>query len=198
MSGAQLLTLLDGVQVTANVALRRAQPGDFDALAVLQLEAFHAMVAAQFGSWNSEAAEAGLKRLLDHSLVVVRRSSASARPESVIGQLAVQDGSDAQSVFLSRIIIHAEERGRGLGAALLAALQRAARKTNAQRIELDVWKANSNARRFYARHNCTVDDTADMPAHKLRLLLPVGGNGDDECGQTASSTTTSTQAGGNE
>ena len=66
------------------------------------------------------------------------------------------------------ILLRADARGRGLGAALLGGLQAAARERGASGIDLHVAVTNTRAAAFYARHGFV--DTAEDAAMQRRMI----------------------------
>jgi GNAT superfamily N-acetyltransferase len=57
----------------------------------------------------------------------------------------------ADSVYVASLAVAAEARGRGVGSALMAAVEAEARRRGAARLALDVHRANVGGRAFYGR-----------------------------------------------
>lgn len=70
-------------------------------------------------------------------------------------------------VFISDIAVCSDERGQGIGTALMAHAQDWARAHDAKKLGWDVWKRNATALNFYQRIGATVDTEA--VAHVLTL-----------------------------
>ncbi|KAB7849196.1 GNAT family N-acetyltransferase [Streptomyces mobaraensis] len=62
---------------------------------------------------------------------------------------------DARTAELKRMFVHPERRGRGVGAALLAAVEETARGWGAERVVLETRRDLMEARALYARHGYT-------------------------------------------
>jgi len=121
------------------VPVRRATPTDLDALVTLELRAFSGdrMSRAQYRRHLASAAATVLvagapgEALLGSALVFFRKGSSLARLYSI----AVAHGA----------------RGRGVGEALLAAVEDAALHRGARRMRLEVRHDNAAAMRLYER-----------------------------------------------
>jgi len=124
--------------MSAAFRIRRAKPADLDALVALERAAFTTdhLSRRQYRVHLRSPSAAVLaafdgSRLLGKAVVFFRRDSDIARLYSI----AVADVA----------------RGRGVGAALLAAAEAAARRHGARRMRLEVRQDNAAAMRLYER-----------------------------------------------
>lgn len=124
--------------MTAAFRIRRATPADLPALLALERSAFTTdhLSPRQYRRHLDSAtalvlAAVDASGLLGKALVFFRRNSDVARLYSI----AVADGA----------------RGRGIGEALLTAIERAARRRGAARMRLEVRQDNASAMRLYER-----------------------------------------------
>lgn len=74
--------------------------------------------------------------------------------------------------YLQAIAVDKKLRGQGLGSTLLDAIEERAHTTGSIRLVLDVSARNETARRFYHRHNLTLESQwpKRLPVPGLRLL----------------------------
>jgi ribosomal protein S18 acetylase RimI-like enzyme len=124
--------------MTVTYRIRRATPGDLDALVALERRAFttdhlsRRQYRHHIGSDSARVlAAVDASGLLGKAVVFFRRNSDAAR--------------------LYSIAVGHEARGRGLGEALLAAAERAARANGCRRLRLEVRQDNAGAIRLYER-----------------------------------------------
>jgi ribosomal protein S18 acetylase RimI-like enzyme len=76
------------------------------------------------------------------------------------------------SVYIASLAVAPAARGRGVGSALMAAVEAGARRRGAARLALDVSRANAGGRAFYARLGF-VEASALAATGFLRLEKPV-------------------------
>jgi ribosomal protein S18 acetylase RimI-like enzyme len=122
--------------MSARIRLRRATPADLDALAALERACFRAERLDRASFRRRLASPAGL--------VVVAVSDGS-----LLGYALARFDLRRALARLDSIAVAARARGRGLGARLLAAVERAARAAGARRLGLEVRPANRAARALY-------------------------------------------------
>lgn len=135
----------------SGIRVRLAAPADLDALLALEQASFSGdrMRRAQFrrhllsDSALVLVAEAGGSDLLGSALVLFRRGSRTARLYSIARRI--------------------EARGTGVGAVLVAAVERAARARGCTRLRLEVRLDNAAARKLYQRLGFVA--VADLPAY---------------------------------
>ena len=139
------------------LSVRAMSPEEFDSWQD-ELTAEYAREHVTAGNWAPEEA---LDRAREANAVLLPRGMATPGMLFLLGVLA--DGSPvgrlwislthprglAGCAYLYDIEVAAEHRGRGLGRALLAAGERAAREHGAQALELNVFGANETARKLY-------------------------------------------------
>jgi ribosomal protein S18 acetylase RimI-like enzyme len=130
------LTLAD--RIAPSVRIRRATPGDLEALVALENSSFAL----------DRLSERQLQRHLDslsaEILVAVREYRLAGA-----AVLFFRRGSDTARLY--SIAVAASERGNGIGEALLLAAERAAAKRGCHRLRLEVRHDNAAARRLYER-----------------------------------------------
>ncbi|ADL47797.1 GNAT family N-acetyltransferase [Micromonospora aurantiaca (nom. illeg.)] len=139
------------------VTVRAMNPDEFDRWQD-ELAAGYAREHVTAGNWTPEEA---LGRAREATVGFLPQGIATPGMLFLVGELA--DGSPvgrlwiglthprglADCAFLYDIEVAAGHRGRGLGRALLAAGERAAREHGAQALELNVFGANETARKLY-------------------------------------------------
>lgn len=139
------------------VSVRAMTPDEFDRWQD-ELAAGYAREHVTAGNWTSEEA---LDRAREAAAGFLPQGMATPGMLFLVGELA--DGSPvgwlwiglthprglADCAFLYDIEVAAGHRGQGLGRALLAAGERAARERGAQALELNVFGANETARKLY-------------------------------------------------
>jgi GNAT superfamily N-acetyltransferase len=134
---------------TMEVRIRNAERGDLDRLVALLAELFS--IEADF-SFDKDRQRRGLMLMVDgcgrHRCVKV--ADAGGR---VVGmgtaQLMVSTAEGALSALVEDLIVTGSMRGRGIGRALLAAVQGWARLNGATRLQLLADKENRRALDFY-------------------------------------------------
>ena len=139
------------------VTVRAMNPDEFDRWQD-ELAAGYTREHVTAGNWTPEEA---LDRAREATAGFLPQGMATPGMLFLVGELA--DGSPvgrlwiglthprglADCAFLYDIEVAAGHRGRGLGRALLAAGERAAREHGAQALELNVFGANETARKLY-------------------------------------------------
>lgn len=118
--------------------VRQATPGDRDALYRIKREAFRPYVE-QLRGWNEEFQERRFRENYDHT-----RTQAVLVHGHIIGYLRVSERESA--TFIDDIEIVPDYQGKGIGTALINNIV-----AQGRRVELDVLKANVDARRLYER-----------------------------------------------
>ena len=142
------------------VTIRRAGPGDLEALLVLGAE----YCAADGHDFDVDTVAAGFTGLLDddaHGIVLV---ADAGPPHHVDGYAVVTWGWSVEIGGLDVVLdeLYVRTRGRGVGTALIDAIERACRERGVKRIFLETERPNERARRLYARHGYHVDDSVWM------------------------------------
>lgn len=124
---------------TAAFRLRRAAPGDLDALVDLENASFQAdrLSRRQYAHHLRSASAVVIVATAGHNL---------------LGSAVAFFRRGAQTGRLYSIAVGEAARGRGVGEALLAAVERSARRRGCQRIRLEVRPDNAAAIRLYQRH----------------------------------------------
>lgn len=118
--------------------IRRAVPDDLDALVVLEERVFDCDLISR----------PQYRRHLDSSSAVVLVATASGR---LLGSAVVFFRRNSRTARLYSIATAPEARGRGVAAALLAAVERLARGRRCRTLRLEVRTDNTAARRLYER-----------------------------------------------
>jgi RimJ/RimL family protein N-acetyltransferase len=140
--------------VTDPVVIRRAQPGDAEALVALA-EA----VAAEPGGWL--ASDGGWRTVGDERryLRALRRYRDAAvfvaeTPAGIVGRLSVARDSHPASRHVADLglMVAASHRRRGIGTALLDAAVAWARETGVRKLELHVFPHNEAAIALYEKY----------------------------------------------
>jgi GNAT superfamily N-acetyltransferase len=147
------------------VTIRRADPGDLAELLVLGAE-YCAADAHEFDTATVRAGFTGLLTDDAHGLVLV----AGAEPDDdatgrqLHGYAVVSWGWSVEIGGLDVVLdeLYVRHRGRGLGTALIDAVERTCRDRGVKRILLETERPNERARRLYARHGYDVDDSIWM------------------------------------
>jgi ribosomal protein S18 acetylase RimI-like enzyme len=130
--------------------VRRARAEDLDALVALLGELFS--IEADFRP-DPARQRRGLALLLDDPLrAVVLVAERGGRVVGVVtAQLVVSTAEGAPSAWVEDAIVEAAERGRGVGRALLEAIEARAAELGATRLQLVADRDNAPALAFYAR-----------------------------------------------
>ncbi|MEV0429138.1 GNAT family N-acetyltransferase [Micromonospora sp. NPDC050495] len=139
------------------VSVRAVTPAEFDVWQA-ELAAGYAQEHVSAGNWPADEA-------LDRArqAIAVQLPDGMATPGELLLIGVLPDGSPvgriwislthprglAHCAYLQDIELVAERRGQGLGRALLAAGERAARERGAHALELNVFGANETARNLY-------------------------------------------------
>ena len=141
-----------------SVEIREASALDSDALAVLcaQVHAMHVTWRPEvFRAASVEEMESLFRQWLGQESFRAYLARQDNRP---VGYIAVRLVDRPGNVLMSRrryldveqIGIVPDERGRGVGRALLEKVKEFARQQGLQRIELNVWAENAEAQRAFA------------------------------------------------
>lgn len=132
------------------IRIRRAGTGDLDALVRLLATLF--AIEADFRA-DAARQRRGLSLLLaapDRSAILV-----AEREGAVVGmvtaQLVVSTAAGGPSVLVEDMVVEEAERGKGVGRALLEAIEGWARSMGATRLQLLADRENAPALAFYAR-----------------------------------------------
>lgn len=80
-------------------------------------------------------------------------------------------GPPGEVAYLYQLTVHEHLLGRGFGAALLAAVEREARRRGAREVALNVFRWNATAIRLYERAGYVVTE-ADTAAQRMAKRLP--------------------------
>jgi ribosomal-protein-alanine N-acetyltransferase len=122
-----------------SVRIRRATMGDLDALVALENSSF------AIDRMSARQLRRHLESLSAEILVAMREYRLAGA-----AMLFFRRGGRVARLY--SIAVAASERGNGIGEALLAAAERAARKRGCRRLRLEVRSDNAGARRLYERH----------------------------------------------
>lgn len=123
----------------SDVRVRRAVAGDLDALAALEEASFD----------GDRLSRAQYRRHLDSESAQVLVASANHR--HFLGTAVVFFRKGTQVARLYSIATKAEARGKGVGSALLEAVERLAKKRRCTSVRLEVRTDNEDALRLYER-----------------------------------------------
>lgn len=128
--------------------IRRAQPGDIAALAELLAVLFS--IETDFRIDHAKQRQ-GLRLLLDHpEHCCVMVAEAGRRVVGMCsGQLLVSTAAGGYKAIIEDLVVAAGQRGRGIGAALLAAVENWAAAQGAVRLDLLADRRNQPALTFY-------------------------------------------------
>jgi GNAT superfamily N-acetyltransferase len=138
--------------------IRRAASGDLAALLVLGAE----YARADGHRFDIEVARRGFEPLLDddeRGVVLVAEEDGE-----IVGYAAVTWGWSIEVGGLDVVLdeLYVRPRGRGIGSRLLGAVETTCRSRNVKRIFLETERPNDGARRIYARHGWSEDDSIWM------------------------------------
>ena len=102
---------------------------------------------------NAARQTCGLRLILEQP--ELGRIYCAVENESIVGMVSmlftVSTAEGGRAAWLEDMIVHPEQRGRGIGKQLLREAIRSARQAGCKRITLLTDDANSDAMRFYAR-----------------------------------------------
>jgi GNAT superfamily N-acetyltransferase len=140
------------------ISIRRATSRDLDVLLLLGSE----YAAADGHRFDVAVARRGFEPLLasdDLGVILVAEMA-----DELIGYAVVTWGWSIEIGGLDVVLdeIYARRRGRGVGSRLLDGIETACRARDARRIFLETERPNDAARRLYARHGWTEDDSIWM------------------------------------
>jgi GNAT superfamily N-acetyltransferase len=145
----------------ATIAVRRATPDDLDEVIVLGAE----YAAADRHRFDAGVARRGFEPLLtgDRFGVVLVAVDTSAHGR-LVGYAAVTWGWSIEVGGLDVVLdeLYVRPRGRGIGSLMLGAVEEMCRSRGVERIFLETERRNSGARRLYARHGWSEDDSIWM------------------------------------
>jgi ribosomal protein S18 acetylase RimI-like enzyme len=132
------------------VAVRTFARGDVDPVAALWNDAF-----PDDRPWSAPRAVIARKRAQRDGLFWV-----ATRGTRVIG--AVMAGWDGQRGWIYHLAVEATQRRRGVGRALVTAVERALRERGCPKINLQVLRSNRDVVAFYERLGWRVEDRVSM------------------------------------
>lgn len=140
------------------MSIRRAAGDDLARLLVLRAE----YAAADGHNFEEATATSGFEPLLaddDVGVVLVAESH-----DGLVGYAVVTWGWSIEVGGLDVVLdeIYARERGQGIGSRLLGEVELVCRARGARRIFLETERPNHRARRLYARHGWSEDDSIWM------------------------------------
>lgn len=69
--------------------------------------------------------------------------------QRVVGYMAYRIDTDKNELFLSKLYLHADHRGRGIGRKVVAELERLCAESNIERLTLTVYNGNTSSIRAY-------------------------------------------------
>ena len=124
----------------ASVRVRRAEMSDLDNLVLLEDQSFD----------SDRLTRAQYRRHLDSDSALVLVASANHR--NFLGTAVVFFRKGSRVARLYSIASKPETRGKGVGAALLDAIEAAARQRRCHAVRLEVRDDNAGAVRLYERH----------------------------------------------
>lgn len=120
-------------------SLRPATPGDLEGLRAVHESAFRGLVETRY-DWDPDQQRQIVLESIPHAQIVEVAGA-------LAGQLIVEERED--EVFLSRVMLGAAYRGRGLGAQIVGDVIARARASG-RAVTLSVWE-NNRARGLYER-----------------------------------------------
>jgi ribosomal-protein-alanine N-acetyltransferase len=128
--------------MTASYRIRRARPDDLEALLALERSAFN----------TDHLSRRQYRRHIgsDKAAVIV-----AAGPAGVLGKTVVFFNARHDIARLYSIAVGHAARGQGLGAVLLSAAEKAARRRGSRRMRLEVSQKNTGAIRLYESRGYT-------------------------------------------
>lgn len=140
------------------VGVRRAEPGDLDALVRL-CERYRLIDLQSFEEPSARSAFAQLLEPGDRGFVLVSESGGA-----VTGYAVVTWGFSIESGGLDALLdeLYVESRGEGTGSALIQGAMAEAAAAGAVRMFLETEAHNRRARMFYARHEFTIEESVWM------------------------------------
>lgn len=138
-----------------DTAVRRARPDDIDTLLVLAAE----YSEADGHDFDPVGARAAFEPLLDGDTV-----GTAWIVDEDDGYVVVTWGWSIEIGGFEVVLdeIYVRTRGRGKGGTALQVVERDCRRRGAKRIFLETESANERARKLYARHGFTADDSIWM------------------------------------
>jgi len=125
--------------MTATYILRRAKPGDLDALLELEQSAFD----------TDHLSRRQYRRHIGNSSAAVLVAAGAA---GLLGKAVVFFNTGHDIARLYSIAVSAKARGQGLGAVLLLMAEKEARQRGCTRMRLEVSTKNAAAMHLYERH----------------------------------------------
>lgn len=134
----------------SNGVIRRATPRDMEAMAALLAMLFG--IETDFAV-DRERQKEGLSLLLarpEQGCVMVAECAGQV-VGMCTGQLLVSTAAGGMKVLVEDLVVASAQRGRGLGAALLAAVECWGRSCGAKRLDLLADRRNHGALEFYQR-----------------------------------------------
>ena len=155
--------------------VRKARPDDAAPLAVAGLAAWRRGIGPFVGpEVHARVTERVFSDFIERNLADVLVAEVAGE---VVGFVATEGGKD----YISDLWVSPDHAGKGVGSALLAAVEQMVRDRGFQAVEIEVMTENEPALRLYRRHGYAVtwqdmryDQGLDMDLHKthLRKLLP--------------------------
>jgi ribosomal-protein-alanine N-acetyltransferase len=125
--------------MTGTYTLRRARPGDLDALLELERSAFD----------TDHLSRRQYRRHIDSPSAAVL---VAANADGLLGKAVVFFNAQHDIARLYSIAVSAKARGQGLGAVLLLVAEKEARRRGCARMRLEVSTKNTAAMHLYERH----------------------------------------------
>ena len=156
------------IATTMHTAVRRAEEADLPALCALLERLFALEEDFEFDPGRSRA---GLAAMLEHPAgVLLAADDGRGVAGMVSGQVTVSTAEGGPAVVVEDLVVREDARGRGIGSALLAALERWALARGARRMQLLADVDNTPALDFYRRRGWTGTNLVC-----LRRVMPQGG-----------------------
>jgi GNAT superfamily N-acetyltransferase len=140
------------------IEVRRATPGDLGDLLGLGAE----YATADGHRFDIEVAQRGFGPLLDDDVLGV--ILVAETNDEIVGYAAVTWGWSIEVGGLDVVLdeLYVRRRRQGIGSLLLRAVEAACRGRDVRRIFMETERPNDGARRLYARHGWSEDDSIWM------------------------------------
>ncbi|MFF4777542.1 GNAT family N-acetyltransferase [Microtetraspora fusca] len=159
-------------------AIRRANPGDLDALYALRTEAEQWLAAAGVEQWTPrwhdharglirDSVHAGETWVVEHQDDVI----ATARIAGPDRDFWAPDDALGAADYLYKLIVSRSHAGSGLGDAVIDWACGHAARRGRQWLRIDIWRTNAKLRQYYESRGFTHVRTVVVPGRSSGLLL---------------------------
>ena len=158
--------------------VRRAEPGDLEALYGLRTEAegwlAEAGVEQWTPQWHDHARRLIRQSVADRDTWVVTNGSDVLATARIAGPdldfWTAEDDLDSAD-HLYKLIVCRSHAGTGVGEAILNWACDRAERRGRRWLRIDIWRTNDGLRRYYERHGFAYVRTAVVPGRSSGLLL---------------------------